>query len=82
MTGLRSTRRRTPYTHDSIQRALTHHELTGAIHLSSPPIPGDRPGRWRVKLSEVEEPLLLTNAEAYALCVGLAAGERRWKGKA
>lgn len=77
--GTRSPRRQKPYTVESIGRALAHHEHTRAIYLYSPPIPGE--GKWKVKLSDVEEPLFLTHAEAYALCVGLAAGERRWKGE-
>ena len=77
-TANRSPRRQKPYSVESIQRALAHHELTRAIHLYSPPIAGGG-GKWKVKLSEVEEPLFMTNAEAYALCVGLAAAEKRWK---
>lgn len=66
-----------PYTHESVQRALLHHEQTGAIHNGSPPIaPGEK---YRVTLRGGMDRMEFTLKEAYAFCVGLAAGEQRWK---
>lgn len=65
--------------HEAIARALSHHETAGAIRTVSPPYPG-RP-KWIVTLGAgAPEPRLeLTNAEAWALCEGLAAAERAAK---
>jgi hypothetical protein len=71
-----STRRRRPYSVESIHRALQHHEVTGAVHSVSPP--GGGRSKWRIVIDGYAEPLELTTREAWALCNGLAAGERRY----
>jgi hypothetical protein len=58
---------------DSVGRALTHHELSGTIYMASRQ-PGSKP--WKVKLGELDEPMLLTHREAWALVEGIALGLR------
>lgn len=71
--GQRSQRRRKPYTRESIGCALQHHGHAGVVTFVSPPEQG-RP-TWRVGLAGQPEPLELSHAAAYALCVGMAAAE-------
>ena len=64
---------------ESLQRALMHHELTGAIRTSSKGHVG-RP-KWRVVLHDAvpDGALDLTTREVYVLCLGLAAAEHASK---
>lgn len=62
------------YSYDSVQRGLTHHELTGALERVSPPGVGQP--KWRVVVFGQPELLSLSLREAWILCMGLAAGER------
>lgn len=63
-----------PYSKESIGRALVHHETSGVIYTWSPPGPGQ--SKWRVALYD-QEPLQLTNREAYIVCVALASAETK-----
>jgi len=62
------------YTPESLQRALDHHVRTGALASAY------RDGSmWVVRYETARDPLRLTAAATYALCIGLARGERAAK---
>lgn len=63
------------YDEKAIERGLHRHLEAGAIRRFRRPVDGE-PARWLVTIpgfADVE----FTTPQAYALCVGLAAGERR-----
>ena len=66
-------RTKAPYTVDSIERALTHHEQRGSVdgwmHFTVPS------SRWIVALADFDE-IEFTDREAWALCCGLSAADR------
>lgn len=59
---------------ESVARALTHHESTRAITLVSPPSP--ERSKWRIIIPTHDDPLELTDREAWILCLGIAAGQK------
>ena len=65
------------YSAESVGRALEHHQLTGAVTFCSPPSTGQP--RWRVQVYGMSDYLDLSLREAFALCVGLAAAERKFE---
>lgn len=67
-----------PYTADTVERALEHHEATKVIRAYHRP-QGPTLGKWIVRLNELDDPLELSLPEAYVLCLGLAQAERRWR---
>lgn len=67
------------YTVESVGRALSHHTLTGVLHTVSPPYTG-RP-KWHVTFPGDLTYTEFTTAEAFALCLGLAAAERHYARK-
>lgn len=80
--------RKKEYSVESIQRALDHHVETGALtSVELEPVAlrhtaAARTWHWRVTAYGAPSPFYdLTNGEAHALCVGLAAGERKYGGK-
>lgn len=62
------------YSRESVQRALAHHELTGAVTFLSSPGQGQQ--KFRVMVNGVDDLLHLNLTEAFVLCCGLAASER------
>lgn len=68
------------YTRDTIDRALMHHQLAGAVRMYSPPEPPHENARrtWRISFAgaHVADPDLdVTPSTAHAVCVALAAAE-------
>lgn len=61
---------------ESVQRALIHHNQTGAVRSWSRTSTVGATD-WRVDLAGGRVPLVLSLAETAALCEGLAAGERQ-----
>lgn len=64
-----------PYTPESLQRALDHHVSTGALASAQQDLSAKRP-TWIVYYESARESLRLDAAATYALCIGLARGER------
>jgi hypothetical protein len=68
-----------PYTRESIQHALAHHESRGAVlSFTAPDTDPDgwNDSTWFVALPDSgPAPLVLSTFEAYALVLGLRAGE-------
>lgn len=65
-----------PYNHESLAHALAHHSSRGVLGAVTTTPSRGRP--WRVAFpvgSTTVEALELSNTEAYALCVALAASE-------
>lgn len=67
-------RTKAPYTVESIARALTHHKGRGGIREFR--VPGDSIAKWSITVPGEFEPLDMSDREAWALCVGLAAADR------
>lgn len=61
------------YSHESVRRALNHHELAGVVHTWSPP--GHGQSRYKINFADRDLPELLTLREAYLVVFALAAAE-------
>jgi hypothetical protein len=68
------------YTIESVGRALTHHLQTGAVTHLRIPEGGAADTKWTVEVAGLSDRESLTLHEAYALCLGLAAGQRVYGG--
>lgn len=61
---------------ESIERALIHHSIRGAVREWKRPEAGS--ARWLITVPG-QATLDLSTGQAWAFCVGLAAGERAYK---
>jgi hypothetical protein len=76
---VKNQRRKTPGSRESIERALTHHrERGGVVGFSAPGVL--HPTKWVVTLNGLG-PDYFTDAEAKAVCLGLAAADRAAEAK-
>jgi hypothetical protein len=66
-------RTKTPYTRESIERALIHHSARGGVETWHAPNPGE--SKWRVKVPGFDD-VELSEGETWAFCVGLAGADR------